>query len=52
MGQDPDAKSDNKSESKPDDEAPDAAQMEAEPSEYPAIGVVNVAEGANPDIDI
>ena len=50
MGQDPDDKSDSKSDSKSDDERSDKQQLAAEQPEYPAIGVVDVVEGENPDV--
>lgn len=58
MGQDPDNKSDDKSDSKSarksdsksDDERSDPQQLAVEQPDYPAIGVVNVVEGENPDV--
>jgi hypothetical protein len=50
MSQDPDDKSGNKSGNKSDDEQVDTVRLEAEPVEYPVIGVDDAVEGANPDV--
>ena len=46
MGQDPDDKPVDQA----DDEQPDKQQLVVEQPEYPSIGVVEVAEGENPDV--
>jgi hypothetical protein len=46
MGQDPEDKSDKKS----DDKKSDPQQPVVEQPEYPAIGVVDAVEGENPDV--